>query len=116
MSNKLACGLVIISAFLAACSQLLLKKSADKDHTNIWREYLNWRVVTSYSLLFFSSFINMYALRFVPYKLVPVLGTASYLFVLVLSIFMLKEQMNMRKIGGAMFILAGIIIFNLGGK
>lgn len=67
----------------------------------------------SYSTLFLTSFINMYALQFLPYKLVPMLGTVSYIFVIFLSKMILKEKMGRKKWMGALLILVGIIIFNL---
>lgn len=112
MSISIAFGLVIISAFLAANSQLLLKTSAQIEHGNVIFEYINWRVLVSYGTLLITSFINMYALQFLPYKLVPMLGTVSYIFVIVLSKVVLREKMGFSKWVGASLIVIGIIIFN----
>lgn len=113
MKSSIALGLVIISAFLAASSQMLLKTSAQKEHDSWVFEYINWRVLLSYGTLFLTSFINMYALQFLPYKLVPMLGTVSYVFVIFLSKMILKEKMGKNKWIGALLILIGIIVFNL---
>ena len=113
MNSNTAFILVIISAFLAASSQMLLKTSAQREYNNWIFEYINWRVMLSYGTLFVTSFINMYALRFLPYKLVPMLGTLSYIFVIFFSKMILHEKMGIKKKFGAILILIGIIIFNL---
>lgn len=112
MNSSIALGLVIISAFLAASSQMLLKTSTQKEYKNWIFEYINWRVFVSYATLFVTSFVNMYALHFLPYKLVPMMGTVSYIFVIFLSRLMLHEKMGLKKYLGAALIFIGILVFN----
>ena len=58
--------------------------------------------------------MNMIAMRYMPYKYVPVLAPVSYIFVLLLSYFILKENINKKQIIGTILIFFGIVIFNIG--
>ncbi|MDE6604112.1 MAG: EamA family transporter [Lachnospiraceae bacterium] len=103
------------SGLIAAISQLLMKLEAKRNigESGI-RRILHLRVIVAYGLMFGTILINMVAMRYVPYKYAPVLGTFSYIFVLLLGYFGLKERIGKRKALGACVILLGIIIFNQG--
>lgn len=113
MDSVLAIVIQIVGAFIAAYSQLLLKNSALIEYKNSWQDYINIRVLSSYVLLFLTTVISMFALRLLSYKLVAVLGTSSYVFVVLLSKFILKEKISKRKFIGVWVIVVGIIIFGL---
>ena len=103
---------MLLSSFLAAISQILLKLSAKKNHKN-WRlEYINPFVISGY-LLLLTMIMNIYAYSGIDYKFGPILTTTSYIFVVILSIYILKEKLNTNKIIGISLILIGIIIFNI---
>ena len=102
---------MLLSAFMAAVSQLLLKKSANREHKNKLFEYLNFYVITGYLLLVLTLFMNMWAFQGVPYKLGPVLNAASYVFVMLLSRIFLKERVTRQKAAGMFLIVLGIIVF-----
>jgi len=42
--------LLILGTFMSAFSQVLLKKSAEKEYKSMIFEYLNWRVILAYVL------------------------------------------------------------------
>ena len=113
MSEIIALMLVIFSGLLAAFSQLLLKKSAMSNHNSRIAEYLNLYVISSYGVLFGTTLINMIALRVIPYKLVPMLGTVSYIFVILLSKLIIKEKIGRKKWIGMILIIVGIVVFNI---
>lgn len=113
MNSTWATVLMIFSAFFAAVSQLMLKKSADLPHENLLKEYLNKYVIGGYIILFITTLFNMVALVYLPLKIVTALGTASYVFVVVLSKFSLKETIGGKKLAGMLLIIAGILIFTL---
>ncbi|MBR5564920.1 MAG: EamA family transporter [Roseburia sp.] len=106
--------LYIVSGILVAVSQLLLKLSANKKNTSFIGQFLNINVIMGYSMLLASMLINMYAMQFMDYKYAPILSTVSYMFVLALSVCVLKERIIKKQVWGAVFIFLGIIIFNLG--
>ena len=85
------------SVLVASISQIMLKKSADK----------------KYELFFLSSLLTVYAYKFVPLSLGPVLEASGYIFVSVMGYFILKEKIGRKKLLGLIVIIAGIVIFNL---
>lgn len=106
--------LVIVGIFACACSQLLLKTSAQKDHKGLIREMFTWRVFTAYAILFASLLINITAMgKGVNLKDLPILESLGYIFVPVLSYLVLKEKLSAPIIVSMVLILTGIVIFYL---
>lgn len=111
---EIICFIIMITnAFLSAVSQILLKKSAMVKHKSPLYEYLNWRVVCAYGIFFLVLLTNAYAYQVIDYKLGPIIGTTTYLFVMLLSMFILKEKITERIFLGNMIIILGIIIYTL---
>jgi len=105
--------IMLLGVFVASCSQILLKKSADKQYKNILAEYLNARVITAYAMFFVSALVGMYVLRYIPLSLAPILESGAYVFVAVLSFCILKERMSKRNLLGIGLIIVGTIVFVL---
>lgn len=104
--------LVVLGIFACSCSQILLKKSAQQDHKNILSSVLNRKVIFSYSIMFASMTINIYAMsRGVGLKEMPILESLGYIFVPLLSIIILKEKIGTRELIAMMMIIIGILIF-----
>ena len=101
------------SVLVASISQIMLKKSADRKYYRWIDEYLNFIVIFAYGLFFLSSLLTVYAYKFVPLSLGPVLEASGYVFVSVMGYFILKEKIGKRKFLGLVVIIAGIVIFNL---
>ncbi len=101
------------SVLVASISQIMLKKSAGRKYDKWIDEYLNFRVIFAYGLFFLSSLLTVYAYKFVPLSLGPVLEASGYVFVSVMGYFILKEKIGKRKFLGLVVIIAGIVIFNL---
>lgn len=99
--------------FFSAISQILLKQSANKDYSNPLKEYLNWRVITAYGLFFGILLLNTWCYTQVDMRYGPVIDTAAYVFVLILSKVILKEQITRGKIIGNLIIILGIIVYTL---
>lgn len=108
-------GIVIFlgSVLVASISQIMLKKSADRKYDRWIDEYLNFRVIFAYGLFFLSSLMTVYAYKFVPLSLGPVLEASGYIFVSVMGYLILKEKIGRKKLLGLIVIIAGIILFNL---
>ena len=105
---------VAIGVFLSSCSQILLKKSAQKEHVSRLSEMLNKQVILAYSIFFLSVIINVFALGHgVKVKDLPILEALGYVFVPILSVVFLKETISFRCSIAILMILAGIIIFYL---
>lgn len=100
----------IASVFISSVSQTILKKSADKEHASIAKEYLNAPVIIAYLLFFGSTLVTVFAYRYVPLSLGPVLEALGYVFVGILGFFVLKEKMGVKGYLGMALIIAGVII------
>lgn len=104
--------IVILAVFMSACVQILLKKSAGMQHSNFIRQYLNVRVVSAYFVLALCIAVNIYAMNHgVLLKEVSILESLSYFFVPMLSMLILKEHLNARKIIAIIVIMLGVVIF-----
>jgi hypothetical protein len=108
-----ATGLIILSSFLAALSQIWLKESALAAHKNRLAEFLNIRVAAAYTLLTLTVPLNAWALRWLTFKWSVVLGCTAYVFVLFFSRRRFGETLGPAKRWGVVLILAGLCIFSL---
>jgi len=106
--------LFLFSVFIAAISQIMLKKSANKQYKKKMAEYLNPLVISAYGIFFVSSFLTMAAYQWIPLSIGPVLESTGYIFVSVLGYIFLKEKMGRKKMFGMVMILIGILIFYVG--
>jgi small multidrug resistance pump len=100
----------LISVLISAISQLLLKKSANRQHKSKIKEYLNPFVLAAYFMFFGSTLLTVFAYKGVPLTLGPILESTGYIFVAVLSTVFLKEKMTQRKIAGNILIVLGVIV------
>lgn len=106
--------LMFLGTFFTAFSQLLLKQSAGKTYRHPIFEYLNWRVITAYGIFVGVLLLNTYAYTHVDMKYGAVIDTFSYVFVMLLSYFILKEKFTKGKLAGNLLIMTGIFIYALG--
>lgn len=105
--------ILVGSTVFTAISQLLLKRSAQKTYKSWVYEYLNWRVILAYFIAFSVLFLNTYAFTRVELRYGAVIDTLTYVFVMILSYFLLKERFNRGQLVGNLFIIAGVLIYTL---
>ncbi len=105
--------LMFAATFFTAVSQVLLKQSSDKVHKSWIYEYLNWRVITAYGISFSVLLLNTYAYTKVDMKYGAVIDTFSYVFVMILSYFLLKERFNRGQLIGNLIIITGVMVYTL---
>ena len=103
----------ICSVVLAAVSQILLKKSALKEHGGFWKEYINPYVIGGYGLTGISMLLTVLAFRGMEYKNGPIIESLGYILVMVFGIFVFREKLTKRKCIGTIFILMGIFVYYL---
>jgi len=103
-------ALLLISVFISAVSQVILKKAANKKYNSKIREYLNFPVISAYSIFVIATFLTIFAYREVPLSLGAVLETTSYLYVTFFSVTIFKEKVTLRKIIALIFIISGVVI------
>lgn len=105
--------LFLFSVFISSVSQIILKSSTKKEYKSIVQEYLNPKVIIAYGIFFASSLLTVFAYKYVPLSLGPVLEASGYIYVAVLGYIFLKEKFNKRKVLGLAIILVGIVVSNL---
>ncbi|WP_457559296.1 EamA family transporter [Candidatus Harpocratesius sp.] len=105
--------LLLLSVFIASFSQVLLKFSSKKKYSSKIREYLNIHVISAYGLFFLSTFLSIWAYRYLDLKYAPMVQAFGYIFILLYSKFIFKEKINRYKLIGLVLIVLGITIFNL---
>lgn len=103
----------MFSVLISSFSQVLLKIAANKKHESRLREYLNPLVIIAYGIFFTSTLLTMYALKYVPLTMSPIIESASYIFVPIFGVLMLKEKISKRRLAGMGVMLIGMIIFAL---
>lgn len=103
----------LCSVFISSVSQVLLKSSANKEHGNALKEYLNPKVIIAYGMFFLATLITILAYKYVPLSMGGILESSGYIFVAVLSYIFLHEEISKRKMLGLAVILLGILVFNL---
>lgn len=104
---------LILSVFIASCSQIILKKSADKKYDNKIKEYLNLYVITGYGLMVLSTILTIIAFKGLDYKNGPIIESVGYVFVMILGRMFLKEKITPKKVCGNALIFFGILVFYL---
>lgn len=112
--NELTFSLIFIASVLvSSVSQVMLKKSANKEYSSKIKEYLNPLVIVAYGLFFLSTVVTVIAYKGVALSSGPILESSGYIFVAVLGVIFLKEHFTLKKIIGMALILVGIAVFSL---
>lgn len=106
--------IAIFSGMLSSFSQILLKKSAQKEKKSIIQEYVNPYVIGGYAITAICMVLTIIAYRGMPFKYGAVLESLTYLYIMVLSKLLLAEKLTKKKIIGNIIIVIGVIIFSLG--
>ena len=101
------------SVVLSSISQVLLKKSANKEHGSFLKEYLNPYVIVGYALMIGATLTTIAAFRGLDYKNGPIIESLGYVLVMVLSFLVLKERITKKKFIGYILILVGVAVFYL---
>lgn len=107
--------IMIFGELLASTSQVLLKKSAQKEYPSFIREYLNLLVIGGYGLLVLSMVVSIFCYSGLGYMGVVVMEPIAYIMVMFFSRFFFKEKITVNKVVGMCLIIGGIVVFNLLG-
>lgn len=99
---------------LSSFSQILLKKSAQKEKESVIKEYLNLYVISGYAITALCMVLTIIAFKGMPFKYGAVLESLTYLYIMVLSKMLLGEKLTKKKVIGNIIIVIGVIIFSLG--
>lgn len=109
MKDSLLFGVFyLVSVFLASVSQIVLKKSAGIKYKRKIDEYINKNVIIAYSIFFTCTLFTVFALKKIPLSLAPILESTGYIYVAILSVFLLKEKITKKKFVGLLLIIVGV--------
>lgn len=106
-------GIYVLGVIISALAQILLKKSADVKRESKLKEYLNSKTIFAYGIFFGATLCTVFAYKYVPLSMGPILGTTEYVFVAILSYYLLKEKVSKEKLIGLITIILGVLIFSL---
>ena len=95
------------AVFIAALSQVLLKKAAMRPHRSVVE------VIFAYGLFFLATLIEVIAYRKIPLSLGPILEASAYLYMLIFGAVFFGERITRRKLLALALILGGIVLFTL---
>ena len=107
-------GILLLGTFIAAVSQVILKKAAQKEYPSKIAEYLNFPVIFAYTLFVLTTFMCIYAYKVVPLSFGPVLESTSYLYVTAFGVIFFKEKLTVKKVAALALILIGIAVYATG--
>lgn len=114
-SEVLRYSLVALAGvFISAISQVLLKKSAAKEHDSALAEYLNWRVIVAYTLFVLATLASTFAYKVIPLSMGPLLDATGYIYVTIFGLALFHEKLNPLKVCALVCILLGICVYSLG--
>ncbi len=105
--------LFLSGVVISSLAQIILKKSADKKYATASGRYLNPGVLSGYFILFCVTLLTSFAYRGIPLKAGPVLQSSGYIFIALLSRFLLGEKLSLAQWKGIFLIVIGIFVFHL---
>ena len=82
--------LSLVGVFVSSVSQVLLKKSANREHDSAIREYLNPLVISAY------------------------LDATAYVWVTLFGVTIFRERLSVQKLLALALVVGGIVIYALG--
>jgi uncharacterized membrane protein len=110
-----AIGLVIFAAFLGAFGGLFLKLGADKLKFSIKALMRNWRLMLGVFFYGISTVFFILGLRGGDLSVLYPFGSLTYVCVVLFSIKLLNEKMNIYKWIGICSVMLGVILVGLSG-
>lgn len=107
-------ALNLLGVFISAVSQVMLKKSASREHGSVVREYLNPLVIFAYALFVGATLLSVLSYRGIPLSMGPILDATGYLWVTLFGVLIFRERMSVRKFAALALIILGIVVYALG--
>lgn len=108
-------GVLLVSVFVSAISQVMLKKSAQKVYASRIQEYLNPLVITAYAIFFGATFLTVFAYKVVPLSMGPILESTGYIYAMLFGVLLFHEKVDRRRLLALALILLGIAVYALVG-
>lgn len=102
---------LIIMTMLGSVASLFLKKASGVD--NLPALIINVNLYIGGFLYLVSAVLNIWILRYLDYSVVLPFTSLTYIWTMFLSYKILKEKITLKKIGGVVLILFGVICVSL---
>lgn len=101
-------GILLAGTMLGAAASMFFKKATDKgDFLNMLFCMPLWIGGILYLI---SALIDIYVLRYLDYSVAMPLTAVTYIWTMLLSYFLLKENISRKKIAGVALILLGAVL------
>lgn len=107
-------GLNLFGVFISAISQVLLKKSAMRDHGSAIKEYLNPFVIFAYTLFVAATLLSVVAYRGIPLSMGPILDATGYIYVTIFGVTIFHERLTAKRVLALALIVTGIVVYSMG--
>lgn len=115
MITKWPIFIALFCALLGALGQLFLKLGSAGFQVSLAGISVGWNVLAGVGFYAMSSVLFIIALKYGNLSLLYPMIATSYIWVSLLSFFVLHEQFSTYKIIGIVLILAGVIFIGVGG-
>ena len=102
---------LLVMTLLGSMASLFLKKASCSDE--ILTIIKNRNLYIGGSLYLLSAVMNIWVLRYLEYSVVLPLTSLTYIWTMVLSYFILKEEITKKKICGLVLILVGAMLVSV---
>ncbi len=109
--NVLYYSLIILMTILGAIASLFLKRASGFE--NIKQLLFNINFYLGGGVYFICALLNIYVLKYLDFSIVLPLTSITYIWTIMLSYFILKEKIGVRKISGIIGIIIGALLIAL---
>lgn len=96
---------------IGAIASLFLKGASASD--NIMKMLVNINLYIGGGLYVLSAILNIFVLRYMDYSIVLPLTSITYIWTMVLSRFILKEKITIKKMAGTILIIVGAVFISI---
>ncbi|MDN7226451.1 EamA family transporter [Planococcus liqunii] len=107
--NLLLGLLMIVMTWLGALGGYFLKAASSHD-LQTEKTKMVTKLVLGVGFYGLGAILNIVALQYLPYTTVFPLTAVTYIWTMILSYFILKEKISLRKIAGVLLILTGAVV------
>ena len=103
-------GMIFIATWVGAFGALYLKKGSS---ISLKKIFTNFKLIFGLSLYGLASAIFIYALKFGELSILYPMTALSYIWVAILSYYLLKEKITKQKLAGIALIIIGVALLAL---
>ena len=110
--------LMLIATFIGAIGSLFLKLGSSTVKVRFTKEGImnivkNWRLILGFAIYGFSTVLFIMVLRITDLSIAYPMTSLTYVFITILSAFILKEHITKYKIVGIGFIILGVVLIKI---